>query len=299
MSETVSDIGSGISGLFSSGAGDASSYASAAQGAGDVAASGGLADVAAGVGGAASSDGGGLLSTLGNFASNTGTNISNLFSSGGSTPSAAGQITGHAGTDLSGLPAATEASAIGAGAGGGAAAAGNPFGISGGGLQDFLKKNASWLLPALGGGASFLKQTASTLPNQNQLNQIAVQEQEQGGQLLSSLTTGQLPPGQEAVIQQQLGQQIASIRSKYASMGQSGSSGEIAEIQAAQTNASNQRFQETQALTSEGLQLLGGASSGFSNIANEQISTDNELQSAIGDFATAAGLGVSKDKTNV
>jgi hypothetical protein len=97
----------------------------------------------------------------------------------------------------------------------------------------------------------------------------------------------------------------AAIKSKYAAMGLSGSTMETQDLNAAQTNASSQAFQMANTLTQTGLTEagvsqsdLGGASTIYQAIMNEQLSADEALQKALAQFASAAAFGSGASGTS-
>src|SRR6185437_13391532 len=96
-----------------------------------------------------------------------------------------------------------------------------------GGVGSFLKSNANWLLPLTMGAGSLIAGKTSGAPKaSSDVGQVAGQERAAGTQLLNQGLNQTLPPG----AQQVLNQQLASIRSKYAAMGQSGSESEAMDL---------------------------------------------------------------------
>lgn len=161
-----------------------------------------------------------------------------------------------------------------------------------GGISDFLEKNQKWLVPAALGGAALL-QGQQSIPNQDQLAGLAGQAQGAAG-LISSLQTGQLPPGAEQMVQTSLNDAVTGIQSRYASMGLSGSTMEQQDIAAAQQRSQAQRFQLAQQTTQTGLSAAGLSDQIYAQIAQLQLSQDQGLQQALADFAAASAGGGSR-----
>jgi hypothetical protein len=69
---------------------------------------------------------------------------------------------------------------------------------------------------------------------------LATQELQQGQTMMSYLSNGRLPPGMEAGFDSAHANQAAKIKSDYAARGQSGSSGEAADLNALQVQRASQ-----------------------------------------------------------
>ena len=159
----------------------------------------------------------------------------------------------------------------------------------------FQSKN---LAPLLSGGAlakSLLSK--NSIPNKGMLQTQAGAAQNAALPLLNAQSTGQLPPGEEQQLQQQLSAQIAQIKSKWANMGMSNSSGEQQEIQAATNNLASQRSQMASDAVKTGLGLLGNANAATNQLAQLQLAKDKELQDAISNFTKAMSGGYGKQET--
>lgn len=162
-----------------------------------------------------------------------------------------------------------------------------------GGVGSFMKNNASWLVPLTSGGASAVKGLVGGGGSggaSSDVGQVAGQERAAGTQLLNQGINQTLPPG----AQQVLDQQIAGIKAKYASMGQSGSSAEATDIANATATF---RFNLSQTTVQNGTQLLNLAQSGYGDLARIQALSDQDLQNAIAEFGLAAGTGAVKGLT--
>ncbi len=303
---SLPDIGS----LFSGGA-DA-----AASGTGNIA-----ADIGAGADATAGGVAGGVSSSADAITAGAGTatDVGNLSSALADIPGITAGGTGNAVADIgaggavpAATPTATAAPAVSGG--GGASGAGNP--LAGAGtvpnpnpttdqpstfstVSKFLQDNGKWVGPATAGILGVGKQIL-TPPSgaQAQLTQLAQQNQFEGNQLQAEGAAGQIPAAAQAGITQALNQAIAGIRSRYAAMGQSGSSAEAADIAAAQTASAAQVYQISQQVLAEGNSMLGIAGTAYANIASEQLQADSAFQSALQDFALAAGASNAFNRNN-
>jgi hypothetical protein len=119
----------------------------------------------------------------------------------------------------------------------------------------------------------------------------AAQQQTQGAQLEGYLQSGTLPAGLQAGLNQQLNSAIAAIKSRYASMGLSGSSAEQQDIANAQAQAQAASAQQAEQLLSVGINETGMSSQLYNDIIKNQVANDTGLSSAIANFAAAAGGG--------
>jgi hypothetical protein len=207
---------------------------------------------------------------------------------------------GTAGPATALTPAATNAAAA---AGGGAAApwyAGIPGATS---VANFASANPM-LTAGLGiGGAALLGGQRlggllnPALPYQQQQENVAGAQQQQfqtlsaeGQQLEQPLLTGQLPPGWQAVIDQQLNQ----IRAQYARLGLSGSTMEAQDLATAQTTGAlsiaQQLAQSGQTLISDATNELGAEAGVYQNLMNQRVAQDTATQQTLGQFAGALAL---------
>lgn len=307
------DIGSGISdavsSVFGSGAPDA-----VASGTGNVAADigAGAVDTAAGVSPSVDAISAGAGSGL---------DLSNLEGLASAVPGITAGGTGVSAADIGAggvatPPSIASSAPAAAGGGGGVSAAGNPLASAGtvpdpnstnpvnkpstfGTVTNFLKDNAKWLGPAAAGVTGLAKNFLTPAPTgQAELTNLAQQQQFYGNQLEAEGAAGQIPAAAQAGVTQALNQTIASIRSRYAAMGQSGSSGEQADIAAATTASQYQVYQISQQILSQGQQMLGLAGTAYNSIVNEQLAADQSFQSALQDFALAAGNSNALSKNN-
>ncbi len=124
--------------------------------------------------------------------------------------------------------------------------------------------------------------------------QLAAQDMAQSGQLESYLTTGTLPPGVQANLDQMRKSADAATASKYASIGNSGSSAQIQDQAAHQQAEAAAAGNIQTSLMAQGIQLAGLAGTAYGNLYTQSVATDNALQASISNFAAAlAGAGGS------
>jgi len=222
-----------------------------------------------------------------------------------------------------GLDAAALDPAIGSGAlaGGGAGApldllaggGGATAGSGGGGASSWLSSliggaGKGNLLTTLGLGAAgmALSPEISKLigtPGAGNLQQQAQQLQQQGinlntsaNTLMDPLTSGVLPPGQQAALDAATRDAITTTKSKYAGMGLSGSTMEADAVSNVQVQANAQKVQIEQQMYQSGLQAaqqatqaLGLEASLYNDILGYQMQNDQALMKAIAGFAGAIG----------
>lgn len=115
--------------------------------------------------------------------------------------------------------------------------------------------------------------------------------------------TGQLPPGAQAEVQQYIQQQNAAVKSRYASLGQTGSTMETDALNQVQQQGLAQTFQIAQQMAQQGIQLSGqslqalnitqqayGADAGiYENLMKAQMTQNQSILTSIGSFAAALG----------
>ncbi len=135
-------------------------------------------------------------------------------------------------------------------------------------------------------------------PGENQLKSEAGLLTQQGQQLASYLQNGTLPPGVQASINQATNAATSSIRSRYASMGMSGSSAEAQDIAAAQQQAATEGAQTALQLLSQGISEQNMGSQLYQDIMNYSLQEDQGLGQAIGNFAVALSGNSGAPNTN-
>jgi hypothetical protein len=139
------------------------------------------------------------------------------------------------------------------------------------------------------------------IPGQKQLNQAAggltataEAQANQGRTLENYLQSGTLPPGIQQGLTSATQAAEASIRAQHASRGTSGSSAEAQDIQNAQDRAvaagqsvALQLLQQGATMTGMAVNTESLAANLYSEIMKEALAQDQQLGSAIGNFASA------------
>lgn len=166
-----------------------------------------------------------------------------------------------------------------------------------GNLGNILASNPGAAIAAGGLGLDALKGNKQSGAEKN-LEAQAGQLNSQGQQLENYLQTGTLPAGEQAGVNQALQSVIASIKSKYASMGMSGSSAEQQDIANAQSQAQSQAAQMQEQLLSTGISETGMSSQLYQELMKNSIANDSNLSNSISNFASAAagGGGISAEQ---
>lgn len=142
-----------------------------------------------------------------------------------------------------------------------------------------------------GGLAADALQSGKSLEGERQLKSQAAGLANQGNQLEGYLQSGTLPPGLQAGITQASDAAKATIRSQYASRGQSGSSAEQQDLAAVDQRAEAQGAQMAMQLLQTGISETGMASGLYEQLLNQATKSDEQLGSAISNFASAAAGG--------
>lgn len=286
LAPNLGDIASGL------GVGEAFNSVGDALGLGQIGTSLGFDTGAANAGGALSSPGAlGTSTAQGALTGGSGVSGASGFGGAGDIASAIGKpsldssILDKLAMDVG----ANASSGVAAGAPSLASVASSPGST---GLLGFLKNNSNLLLPGAALASSALK--SDQVPKGlNESVAQAGQTGQIGSELAGSLTSGKLPAGAESMVQQAINDGEASIRSKYAQMGMSGSTNEAQEIQSLHERAQGMRFQMANDATQTGLNALGSSNAIYQQIMNQQLQQDQQLQDAIaamaGSFGNAAG----------
>lgn len=124
------------------------------------------------------------------------------------------------------------------------------------------------------------KQTAS----EKTLSSIANQQQAQSQQFANYLTSGTLPPGLQAKVDQATKAAEASIKSKYASMGMSGSSAEAQDLANANMNAVAVGADMATQLLNASFNQSGTAVGIYKQLMGQETTNDANLSNAIVNF---------------
>lgn len=216
--------------------------------------------------------------------------------------------TGGAGTDLA-MTVPTIADST-------ASLGGESTGLGGlaGGIGDWLSKNSLTLgLGGAGIGASLYANKIGNLFGTNKVPQestlttaatnagnVATTDIAKATELIEPLTTGKLPADAEQSVQNALNDSQASIRSKYAQLGLTGSTMELEALNAAKNQAEANRFTIAKDMATTGVTIGNQAltamnlqDSIYTSLMNAQISQDTALQTAISKVTGSIGQGAA------
>lgn len=119
----------------------------------------------------------------------------------------------------------------------------------------------------------------------------------QGQQLESYLANGTLPPGAQQYVNQQVAAQQASIKSKYAQLGMTGSTAEAQELSNVNTQAQAQMFQIANDLYQTGVSQTGASATLYNTLLNAQNADNASMGSAIQNFAASLAGGSGQKYT--
>lgn len=165
-----------------------------------------------------------------------------------------------------------------------------PGGFTGSNVLSALDNNIGPLAAAGGIGLDALRGTHETAAEKAIAGQASALGA-QGQQLENYLQTGTLPAGEQAGVNQSLQSAIASIKSRYASMGMSGSSAEQQDIANAQQQAQAASAQMQEQLLSTGINETGMSAGLYNELLKSSMANDTNLSGAIANFASAAAGG--------
>ena len=135
------------------------------------------------------------------------------------------------------------------------------------------------------------------VPGQATLNTQAGQLSQQSQQLESYLQTGTLPPGVGASLNQASAAAKAAIRSQYASMGMTGSSGESEALANVDQTTASQGANIAMQLLNTGIQESQLSASIYEQLMQVQLAQDAQLGNSISAFAIAASGGIPRLST--
>lgn len=158
-----------------------------------------------------------------------------------------------------------------------------------------IANNPGLALSAGGIALNALKGNKETGAEKNQAA-YAGQEAGLGNSQIALGTAGQLAPGQQAAIEQQLQSTISQIKSQYAGMGMSGSTSEQQAIAQARQQASATIAQQAQQEINTGLSALGQGSAANAALVQQQMQSNPDLTRAI--LALNASNGVTSKQPN-
>lgn len=187
-------------------------------------------------------------------------------------------------------------------AGTGASSAGNAAAAAPNSLESFasnpsassawnvIKSNPGAALNAAGIVGSAIRGN-QTMPGEKEIKNIAGKLNTQGEAMQNYLSTGTLPPGLQASINQASEAAKATIRSQYASRGMSGSSAEQQDLQSVDQRAQAQGAQTALQLLQTGINETGMAANLYNTMLGRAMESDEQLSSAISGFASSLAGG--------
>ena len=149
-----------------------------------------------------------------------------------------------------------------------------------------LKSWGPLALAGAGMGYNLLKGNAA-LPQSAQLTALAKQDSAQGAQLQSYLTSGTLPPGVQSGLTAAAQSAEASIRSQYATRGQSGSSAEAQDIARMHQSVMANGASIASGLMQQGISESNMAQSIYAQLMQAQVQQDAALSQSIAGFSGA------------
>lgn len=155
------------------------------------------------------------------------------------------------------------------------------------------------ILKGLVGGGELIKSLVDSGPSsvEKAVQSMAQNANAQGTQLESYLANGTLPPGAQQYVDQQTAAQKASIMSKYAQMGMTGSTAEAQELANVASQAQAQMFQLASTLYQNGVSQTGASSQLYQTLMNAQNQDNTDIGNAISNFVSSLGGGSGGKQT--
>jgi hypothetical protein len=165
------------------------------------------------------------------------------------------------------------------------------------GVLGMLKSYGPMALSA-GGLASSVLQGDKKPAYQGQVSAEAAQMSAQGQELQSYLTSGTLPPGVSAGLASANSSAAATIRSQYASRGQTGSSAEAQDLANLNATTVSQGAQIASNLLQQGISENEFSAQLYQGLMDASVKQDAALSTSIANFAGAmAGMGLKSAPT--
>lgn len=158
------------------------------------------------------------------------------------------------------------------------------LGLGGASTGDLIKGAAA------GGGLLYnLLSPSPSASAEKSLKGIAGQQSAQGAQLESYLANGTLPPGAQQWVDTQTAAQKAAIRGKYATLGMSGSTVEMQELNNVDQMAASHMFEIASQLLSTGIQETNASGTLYNYLMQAQNADQKEVTDAIQNFVGSLG----------
>ncbi len=136
-----------------------------------------------------------------------------------------------------------------------------------------------------------LPSSASSPALTSNLSTSAQQLQTQGTALTQPLTTGVLPAGAQSAIDQATQSAKAEVRSRFASLGLTGSTMEAGELASLDAGAVQQKFDVAKQLAQTGLSEIGLSDQVFNNLLQNALQQDEAFNQAVSRFASSFAGG--------
>lgn len=152
------------------------------------------------------------------------------------------------------------------------------------GIGKFIARNPGSIAAALGLGYAAMQPEPEGM---GELRDLARQTAGQGQILTNYLQSGTLPPGAQESVDEGKRAAIAAVRSKYSSLGLSGSTMEMDALQAIETRAETQAFSFAAQLLDAGLRSTGLSSNIYNYLINAEQTDDQAFAQALGAFTGA------------
>ncbi|MGE0044745.1 MAG: hypothetical protein AB7J28_15365 [Hyphomonadaceae bacterium] len=164
----------------------------------------------------------------------------------------------------------------------------------GGNVINFLRRNA---LPAALIANSVMRgnQTPPEIRSMNALAAGAAERAAAANAGAMAAMNGQLPGGVQASIDQALNAAEATIRSRYAALGMSGSTPEMQELAGAQRAAAAQAIELGQSLARTGFQAAGGDQTLAANLYSAILAAETQRGTQLGDALAEFAAGLVDD----
>jgi hypothetical protein len=164
------------------------------------------------------------------------------------------------------------------------------------GFGDIISSNPAAVVGALGLGYEALSQpkVPGVSETTNALKGQADQFAAQGAALEGYLNTGKLPPGVQSSVDNATAAAKATLRSRFAAMGLTGSTGEASALAQVDQNAATQVFDIANNLLQTGIKESGLSADIYKSLLGQANAQDQNMSNAIAAFAASMAGGGNK-----
>jgi hypothetical protein len=168
-----------------------------------------------------------------------------------------------------------------------------------GNIGNWVTNNPMSAIGALAGGGMLLSQMFGSQNDAEAATMKNIQQQATGAattatMLQAPLTSGVLPPGAQAAVNQFKSGARASEISAYAKAGMSGSTGEADALQSVNQQAAAMQFNIADNLFKQAAGYAGLASTDYNDLLKDQMQQDQDFSNALSRFVSALAGGTSK-----